>query len=58
MTPPSGGLTTTVTYDANGNVISVSESSGRVTTYTYELESRHPADGDGRQRHGHHNLYL
>ncbi len=51
MTPPSGGETTTVTYDADGNVISVSESGGPVTTYTYDalncvIQQTDTADGD------------
>jgi YD repeat-containing protein len=51
MTPPSGGLTTTVTYDGDGNVISVSESDGTSTTYTYDdlnrvIQQTDPADGD------------
>lgn len=40
VTPPSGGLTTTITYDALGNVIEVSESSGPTTTYAYDALNR------------------
>ena len=36
-TTPS--LTTTYSYDANGNVISVSETNGSMTTYSYDARS-------------------
>ncbi len=40
VTPPSGGLTTTITYDPDGDVASVTESDGTETTYTYDSMNR------------------
>ena len=61
MHPPElSAWTTTVTYDANGNVISVSESDGPVMTKRTQ-RLRHcvfQQTGDGRRRDGHHNLLL
>jgi YD repeat-containing protein len=34
--PPSGGLTTTIMYDPDGDVASVTEPDGTKTTYTYD----------------------
>ena len=59
ITPPSGGLTTTIMYDPDGDVASVTEPDGTKTNlHLQQLESTHRGNRDDGQRHGNHDLYL
>ena len=40
VTPPSGGVTTTYMYDSDGNVLSITESEGPETVFTYDAHDR------------------
>ena len=40
VTPPPGGVTTTYMYDTSGNVLSIIESDGPQTIFTYDADER------------------
>ena len=55
-TQPSGGGTTTYTYDLAGRLISLTDPDDNITTYTYNAgqRGRHREEPDGRT----HDIYV
>ena len=46
VTPPPGGVTTTYMYDLAGNVLSITESGGPQTVFTYDAHDRLTQDNE------------